>query len=134
MMFLVEFGPRIIGYGTILFALVVSYRMRAWDHFLLRTFAVAACVYIASVFLTFLYEGMLDVLASTYDLNSNGMFEKNEYTHELNVITQKIVQDTGRTFYPISGIFISLFLSIVFLSIFSAYRYVKSLIMKGANP
>ena len=134
MMFLVEFGPRIIGYGTILLALVVSYRMRAWDHFFLRVFAVAACIYIVSVFLTFLYDGMLDVLASTYDLNSNGMFEKNEYTHELNVITQKIVQDTGRTFYPISGIFISLFLSIVFLSIFSAYRYVKSLIIKGANP
>ncbi|MGO2510916.1 hypothetical protein [Marinomonas polaris] len=134
MMFLVEFGPRIIGYGTILLALVVSYRMRAWDHFLLRTFAVAACVYIVSVFLTFLYEGMLDVLASTYDLNANGMFEKNEYTHELSVINQKIVQDTGRTFYPIVGIFVSLFLSVIFLTFFSAYRYVKSLIMKGANP
>jgi hypothetical protein len=109
MMFLVEFGPRIIGYGTILLAFVLSYRMRSWDHFFLRVFAVAACVYIVSVSLTFSYDGMLDFFASTYDLNANGMFETNEYTHELNVINQKIVRDTGRTFYPITGIFISLF-------------------------
>tara|TARA_R110002033_G_scaffold171219_2_gene218994 strand:- start:14653 stop:15057 length:405 start_codon:yes stop_codon:yes gene_type:complete len=133
MMFLVEFGPRIIGYGTILFALVVSYRMRAWDHFLLRTFAVAACVYIASVFLTFLYEGMLDVLASTYDTNGDGIFSKSESTHELSIIYQKIVQDTGRTFYPITGIFVSLFLSVIFLTFFSACLYLKSLIMKAGK-
>lgn len=133
MMFLVEFGPRIIGYGTILLALVVSYRMRAWNHFFLRVFAVAACVYIVSVFLMFAYDGMLKVLASTYDLNANGMFEKNEYTHELNVINQKIVRDTGRTFYPITGIFYSLFLSVLFLTFFSAFRYVKSLIVKAGK-
>ncbi|WP_417526501.1 hypothetical protein [Marinomonas shanghaiensis] len=130
MMFLVEFGPRIIGYGTILLAFIVSYHMRAWSHFFLRVFAVAACVYIVSVFLVFSYDGMLDFFASTYDLNANGMFETNEYTHELNVINQKIVRDTGRTFYPITEIFISLFLSLVFLSIFSAYRYIKLKVMK----
>ncbi len=133
MMFLVEFGPRIIGYGTILLALVVSYRMRAWNHFFLRVFAVAACVYIVSVFLVFSYDGMLDFFASTYDLNANGMFEKNEYTHELNVIIQKIVQDTGRTFYPITGIFYSLFFSVLFLTFFSVFRYIKSLIVKAGK-
>ncbi len=125
MMFLVEFVPKITGYGTILLAFVLSYRMRAWNHFFLRVFSVAACVYIVSVFLVFAYDGMLDFFASTYDLNKNGIFESNEYTHELNVINQKIVQDTGRTFYPITGIFFSLFSSLFSLSIFSTYRYIK---------
>jgi hypothetical protein len=125
MMFLVVFGTKILGYGTILFAFIVSWRLRLWSVFFLRVFAVAACVYLFSVILNFSYGVMLDYCASTFDLNADGVFSKEEFTHDLSIINTKIVQDTGRTFYPITGIFLSLFISIFFLTTFSIYHYLK---------
>jgi hypothetical protein len=54
----------------------------------------------------------IELSASKYDLNKNGLYEQSEQTIEANKILSKISNDTGRNFAAITGFIFALIISI----------------------
>lgn len=69
----------------------------------------------------------IELLASKYDLNKNGLYEETELTEEAKKELAKISNDTGRNFSIITGFFFALILS---LFVFISSSLLKTVIAK----
>ncbi len=74
-------------------------------HVLLINFIM---VYLIILLDTFIVEWYLEYQLSLCDLNNNQIYSRNEMTPECLKRSQKVTNDTGRTFVPITGLFFAL--------------------------
>lgn len=82
-------------------------------------------VYILFLLAIYCYEIYLEYKLDSFDLNSDGFFTGEENTPEKEKYMSLVVNDTGRTFAPITGLIFSFAYSVIFLLVLKLYRTSK---------
>jgi hypothetical protein len=82
-------------------------------------------VYILFVSGAYCYEIYLEYKLDSFDLNGDGFFTEEENTAEKEKYMFLVINDTGRTFAPFTGLIFSFLYAGLFLSTLKVYGFIR---------